>query len=261
MSRGSALQKQKQVPDLFTRGGGFISIMSDQSVDCVSRDCYFAIFEYNSARCRGWGEVTCDEGGEMKRSTVALIAVICLFVVGARTADDALPETPYYPLKVGNSWTYKSPQVSVTGKVARYEKVGNDLCARIESSIGDKVVTFEDVTVRSSGVYRCAFGDNRLNPPLLFLKLPPKKTQTWPIDTTIGDQKATGTFTGDIADEITVPAGTYKDVYVCTGQMEIGGVKCTFIYYFAKDVGMIKQSVEMPTQKIVVELEKFELAK
>ena len=55
-----------------------------------------------------------------------------------------------------------------------------------------------------------------------------------------------------------VPAGTYKDVYMTTGECDANGVKMSFTYYFAKDVGMIKQVTKLPGQVVTLELEKFE---
>jgi hypothetical protein len=42
--------------------------------------------------------------------------------------------------------------------------------------------------------------------------------------------------------------------------MDANGQKIGFTYYFARDVGMIKQTIKIQTQEVVIELEKFEPA-
>jgi len=59
-----------------------------------------------------------------------------------------------------------------------------------------------------------------------------------------------------------VPAGTYKDVITSgSDNLDANGQKISFKYYFAKDVGMIKQTIKIQTQEVVIELEKFDAGK
>jgi hypothetical protein len=197
----------------------------------------------------------------MKKYAYALVALSFLLLVVARAADDKPQETPYYPLKIGDTWIYKAGQVSVSSTITKYERVGDQMCARIESSTGGKVVATEDVAVKPDGVYRCASAENKVDPPLLFLKLPAAKDLTWSVNSTTAGQKISGTFTSGMEDKVTVASGTYENVYTCTGDCETSGIKINFKYFFAKDVGMIKQIIKLPTQEITLELEKFEPAK
>lgn len=197
----------------------------------------------------------------MKHSSYALLALTFVVVSVARAADDKPMETPYYPLKIGTAWNYKAGDIKVTAKVVKCEEIDNQLCARIESSAGGKVLAVEHVAVKEDGVYRYAYGNKKVEPPLLFLKLPPVKGQAWNVKSNTGTEKVSGTFTSGMIDEVAVPAGTFKDVYTCTGDCDANGVKVTFTYFFAKDVGMIKQTIKLAAQEITLELEKFEPGK
>ncbi len=62
--------------------------------------------------------------------------------------------------------------------------------------------------------------------------------------------------------EVKVPAGTYKAIPVAGQDIEANGVKITRLtYYFAENVGMVKQVIEIENNKIIIELERFEQAK
>ena len=197
----------------------------------------------------------------MKRISHALLALMFVAAAFARGADDKPKETPYYPLKLGTTWSYKAGDVTITSKVAKWEEMADQQCARIEASAGGKLAAVEHVAVKEDGVYRFAYGGVKADPPLMFLKLPPVKGKTWDAGTTIGTTKVTGTFTSDMVDEVVVPAGTFKNIYMCTADCESGGVKLTIKSFFAKDIGMIKQVIKSADQEVTVELEKFEPGK
>jgi hypothetical protein len=200
----------------------------------------------------------------MKYLSSALVALPLALALAtpARAADDKPMETPYYPLKVGNTWYYKIGDTKFTMKVAKYEEIEKQLCARVEMSVGDKVQAVEHVAVKDDGVYRFAFENKNAVPPVKFLKLPVKKDETWEVKSTIGAEKLAGTFKSGILDEVKVAAGAYKDVYTsASDNLDANGTKINFTYYFAKDVGMIKQTIKIAGQEVVIELEKFDAAK
>jgi hypothetical protein len=96
---------------------------------------------------------------------------------------------------------------------------------------------------------------------VLFFKLPPKKDQSWNVDSKAGGASIKGTFKDAGEEDVKVPAGSYKAVVVASQDLEANGVKMSITYYFAKDVGMVKQVVEIAGQKVIVELEKYEAGK
>jgi hypothetical protein len=194
-------------------------------------------------------------------SCVALAVFLLLARAAAGLAQDKMETTPYYPLAVGTSWEYKAGDSRYTLRVTKHEKVGDVLCARVEMIMKDKPVSFEHVGVTKEGVCRFSFEGKEAKPPVLFLKLPPKKDDTWKVDSKVGGESVKGTFKNTGEEDVKVPAGNYKAVVVASQDLEANGVKMSVTYYFAEKVGMVKQVVEVSGQKIVIELEKYEAPK
>jgi hypothetical protein len=181
---------------------------------------------------------------------------------------EALKQTPYYPLQVGNTWSYRIGDNRYTLKVAKFEKIGDINCARVEMLLGEenKVASVEHIGVTAEGVVRAAFDEKVAAPPVMFLKLPPSKDATWKVDSVIGKtdkspgEKVVGTFTmGE--EKITVGGVNYDVVTSSARDFEANGMKLSFTYYFAKDIGMVKQVIDIAGQKVTIELEKFEAGK
>jgi hypothetical protein len=205
-------------------------------------------------------------GGLIVKPLLRALFVCLLLAVSAveLAAQDRLKETPYYPLKVGTTWHYSAGDSKFTIRVVRHEKVGAVLCALLETKRADKVVGSEHLAVAADGVYRHDLmvmdktpAPQVLKPPMLVLKLPPKKGDSWKIDSK-GDGK---TFRGSFQvgeQEITVPAGAYKTFRVASQDLEVNALKPAITTYFAEGIGMVKQTIEMGDAKIEIELEKFE---
>jgi hypothetical protein len=172
----------------------------------------------------------------------------------------------YYPLKVGNTWFYKVGENHFSVKVTKFEKVGDINCARLEMFVEDKFQAVEHIAVTPEGVERVAFDNKKSEPPLVFLKVPVKKGEEWKVscvvgkvDTSPGD-KVSATFKEGEA-KIKVPAGEYDTVSVSSTDLDANGTKLKFTYYFAKDVGMVKQEIVMQSETVTVELLRFDPAK
>jgi hypothetical protein len=189
---------------------------------------------------------------------------LAFVVVGVLAAQEKLKETPYYPLQVGTAWHYRTGDSKFTVRVARHEKVGDTLCALLETSRNGKVVGSEHLAIADDGVYRHDLSEmgksllrRSLKPPLLILKLPPKKGNSWKVDSKGDGQTFRGSF--EVGEqEITVPAGTYKAFRVASQDLEINSLKPSITTFFAKGVGMVKQIIEVDDVKVEIELEKFE---
>jgi O-succinylbenzoate synthase len=209
-----------------------------------------------------------------------LLRVLFIFVpfsIGAAelAAQDKLKETPYYPLKVGTTWHYRAGDSKFTIRVVRHEKVGEVLCALLETKRDGKVVGSEHLAVTADGVYRydltyqragsrsdekksAAYVSGSFRPPMLILKLPPKKGDSWKVDSKSDGQNFRGSFQVG-AQEITVPAGVYKTFRVASQDLEVNALKPTITTFFAEGVGMVKQIISVGEAKIEIELEKLEL--
>jgi uncharacterized protein YdaL len=202
----------------------------------------------------------------VKKLLAFSIAVALLLAWTTRLFAEDKPgaETPYYPIKVGSVWTYKfsNSEQRLTMRIVRHDKVGDLMCAVIEASAGGQVQASEYVAVKADGVYRVKGSRGEaVMPPFPFLKLPPKKGETWTIMSKADKLDIKGKATiDDDAKEIQVPAGKYKAVVV-TNDLEVGNQRVSTTYYFASGVGMIKQIAKIQGMEMGFELEKYEEGK
>lgn len=210
---------------------------------------------------------------------ILLGCLLLLAVAVELAAQEKLKQTPYYPLQVGTTWHYRAGDRKITIRVARHEKAGDTFCAVLEATRDGKVVGTEYLAVTGDGVYRHmqtipqqqadpkdkSKADKPpvrhiLKPPMLVLKLPPKRGESWKIDSKSDNQTFRGGFqVGE--QEITVPAGTYKTFRVASQDLEIDSLKATITTYFAEGIGMVKQIIEVGDAKVEIELEKITLAR
>lgn len=207
---------------------------------------------------------------------VAFVCPLVLLLTALLPAQDKMKETPYYPLQVGTTWHYRSGESKFSVRVVKHEKVGETLCALLESTRDGKVVGSEHVAVTAGGVYRHDLTSmlpkreandkpkssevavkDALKPPLLVLKLPPKMGDRWKIDSKSDGKVFRGGYKVD-EEEVKVPAGTYKTFRVASDDLEVNSLKPKITTFFAEGVGMVKQIIEVGDAKATIELEKFE---
>jgi hypothetical protein len=224
---------------------------------------------------------------------LALVGLACWCATAAAqvTKSDA---TPYFPLKIGNKWAYKAGDQAVLIHVdkidnlditRRFDKmgkpeVGTVAAFRLEISSGaaqdllrpdpDKtgksfrqltehvlVVSNPDAKSEDQGIFRVTGAGKDVVPPLRFFKLPPRDGDTWECNSTSDGMPVKGTFTCKQAKSVTVPAGTYQDVYESNGQLSIGTKKMDTTYWFAASVGIVKQHVKIGDYEVTLELKEF----
>ena len=192
-------------------------------------------------------------------SSFAVLAFLA--VGGLAPAQDAPITTPYFPLEVGSKWFYKCGENRFRLEVVKFEKVGTTNCARVELFVNNKSEAAEHIAVGKDGVMRFTFDGKKAEPPIPFLKLPVKDKDKWKVESKVDGLPLKGGFEAGTEDKVKVPAGTYKTATVTGTDLEANGVKLTLKYYFAENVGMVKQVIDIAGQKIVIELEKYEPAK
>jgi len=198
---------------------------------------------------------------------LALSPLLLLCGGAVRSADEKMLTSAYFPMEVGTTWHYRVGEARFKVKVTKHEKIGGVMAARLETfGDKDKLISSEHVAVTSDSdgqkIVRVASQNKPLTPPVAFLKLPPKKDLSWKIDSKIEGQVIRGVFKIRATDEpVTVSAGKYKTVVVEGQDLEVIGNKLSLSYQFTEKVGMVKQTMDLAGQKIVVELEKFEPAK
>jgi hypothetical protein len=201
----------------------------------------------------------------MNRIGLLTSLLVCALVVGSARAEDKLVGSPYCPLEVGTTWTYSvvdtpdAPKLIL--KVTSHEKVGDLLCARLETSVNGNMVAYEHITMTKEGVCRVGLGTLKAEPPILLLKLPPREGDTWTFDGKVGTEifKGSGKVS---AEAVTVPAGKYT-TFLSKLEAQAGDQKIVMSNYFARGVGIVRMNIEFPDagKTVVVVLEKFEAGK
>lgn len=188
------------------------------------------------------------------------ICVVALFISALSIAAEE-QANPLYPLKVGNTWTYKVSGGSIQVKVEKKEKFADKDCYKLETSAQGKVSATEHVVAETDGVYRTGVNGLKPDAPIKFLANPPTKDFKWTVNTKVQGQEVSGEF--KISEEdVTVAAGMYKGATVVSGpSFKIAGMDTSIKMWFAKDVGLVKLEFKLGGQDASLELEKFEPGK
>lgn len=178
----------------------------------------------------------------------------------------------YYPLAVGNVWTYQVGDHHVHVRVARTETVEIKVqkpdaekklkeqiikvqAFHLESKSDDRVMT-ETVAILDDGVYRLAAAGKNLVPPLCILKLPPQAS--WQVQSMTDDMPVQGTFSAK-EEEIEVPAfkGKVRALKTYSDDFQIGKHKMKVAYWFVQKVGLVQQHTHVGAFEVLMKLEKI----
>lgn len=196
---------------------------------------------------------------------VLWLGVLSSVVLLASSGNEARAQKgeDYYPLKVGSTWTYKltvnGMALAMNTKIAKTEKVDGKELSVLEAEVNGKVAATERLEKTAKGVLRYSTNGVEAMPPFLLLKYPAKAGDKWSGDFTAGGKKAK--FSSETSEEtITVAAGKFKTLRVAIRLEESGQVVNT-TYWFAPNVGYVKQTVDAGGLNIVMELEKYTIAK
>ncbi len=172
---------------------------------------------------------------------------------------------PFYPLKVGNQWTYRSGNERVVIRVdkevlLKAPKDENVTGFLLRETSGPREVT-EEVAVLADGVYRFRSAGKAIKPPLRFFKFPLEKGDSWKIDSKTEDGKVLrGTFVaGTDTVELTLGGKAQKvaAVTITCKDFQIGDERMSITYWFARDLGMVKQQVHSGKHDGTLELIDF----
>jgi len=198
------------------------------------------------------------------RFATFILAGVLLAVALGRAQEIS---SPYYPLKVGSKWHYRvGEDQKLLVQVAKAEEfkivrsLGKDKAKEekvagftLEMVSGGRPALKEQVAILPDGVYRFSYAGKEVTPPLCILKLPPKKGDTWQVDSMIGDVKAKGTFRSGEAE-----IGKLKCITSVLQYGETDSRKIVLEYYFAPGLGIVKQHVRVGNIESTMELEKYE---
>jgi hypothetical protein len=199
----------------------------------------------------------------MRTFRPALLLALLLAVPAAGQESPMMTKSEYFPLEKGYSWTYKSSAgMEITIRVKALEEFGEGKnkvpVAHLETSVDGRTVATERVTVKDDGVYRVAVADNPVEPPLLFLKLPPEKGKEWKVESSIASDKVKGTFKAGEA-KVKVPERNNEEVETVTStsaDLTANGQKISITYHFAKGIGIVKQTANLGGVEVTLNLVK-----
>jgi hypothetical protein len=189
-----------------------------------------------------------------------------LFLLATAFADgqDKDGKTPnYFPLQVGNQWNFKvtvgENSNTAVSRIAKIETIDKQPMALLEASVNGNVVAKEHLMQTDQGIFRYRNNNTEISPPICLLKYPVKDKAKWSDDIKVGNDK--GKYFCETKEEaVETPAGKFKAVRVSI-RLESKGQNINTVYWFAKDVGIVKQTVDAKDLSILMELEKFEPAK
>ncbi|MBX3444145.1 MAG: hypothetical protein KF774_17210 [Planctomyces sp.] len=188
----------------------------------------------------------------------ALLALTTLAHSRLPAADPAEAPNPLdacevYPLGVGREWTFQSGPAELHERVTKHELIGEELCARVETTLNNRIVSYEHIAVRDDGVYRVAIAGKPIEPPLRFIMLPARAGDTWKVDSQIVGQSVRGEFKTDV--QTVKIGGEEVSALVVDGRnFRAGDNEIAFKYFFVPQVGKAKQIVETNGQTVTLEL-------
>jgi hypothetical protein len=183
---------------------------------------------------------------------------------GERAAIGQDKSPDYFPLKAGTKWVFQVDQggkkLKFSNQIAKVESTDGKSLALLETTVNGEVTETVHLAATDKGIFRHRINGIELTPPVCFLKYPLKKDDTWETESTIGNEPLK--IKGKVfdAEDVTVPAGKYKAFRVEL-ETSAAGMRATTTFWFAPDVGVVKQSAENGGKTITAELEKFEAVK
>lgn len=201
---------------------------------------------------------------------VVALSLGAVAVASAQDKDKAKEPahtSPFFPLKLGTVWNYRAGEAMFAYRVGRFEDVNKVPTARLEMLINNQVVSAENIGVTKDGVYRFKWaqpgkGAKEAKPPIRILPLELKDGAEWSAGETVGDEKVEGKFVLSGVKErqkVKIGAKEYDTIVVTSKDLKVNGVKVGLKYYFAENIGMVKQELEVAGNKVTFELERLEL--
>jgi len=183
-----------------------------------------------------------------------------LFTFLAMPAQAADADALFFPMKIGTQWTYRvagqEDRMIVTA--VKEEKVGAQACVRFERKLSQIVISVEQVAILEDGCYRLKSQGSAIEPAICFLKASAKKGDTWKQEIKIGDAMAATHYELDVED-VVVPAGMYSGALVVRAVTSDKGATTKATAWYAKGIGMVKQTIEIAGAQTTLELEKVEI--
>lgn len=195
------------------------------------------------------------------RSHAQIVSVLAvLFLAGGRISGQDKKAPNYYPLELGNQWTFHVEAGGNTAKavarVAKIEKINGVSLAFLEASVNGKVVANEDLRQTADGIFRYRNNRQDITPPVCLLKYPARSGEKWSGDLTVGTDK--GKYHAEAIEEaIEVKAGKFKAMRVTLKVESPREGTVTTSYWWVPNIGFVRQTVDTPRLNVIMELETF----
>jgi hypothetical protein len=201
----------------------------------------------------------------MKRATGLILGVMIGVAAAAQEPATDKEKTPdYYPLSLGMKWIYAvtndGQKSKLTSQVARFDTIDGKKLAVVETVIEGTVTGTAHIAATDKGVFCHRMNGIELSPPICILKYPFKKDDTWEVETTVSTEKMTVKGKAVDTEEVTVPAGKYKALKADIDRT-IPGMQVSATFWFAPDVGVVKQTMTGAGKETTLVLEKFDTGK
>ena len=173
----------------------------------------------------------------------------------------------YYPLDVGNQWTYKvkvgEKSAILVSTITKVETVNGLSLALLEGELNGERKTTEHLRQTEAGVFRYRNNGADLDPPACLVQYPVKSGAKWQGQFKISAEPVMY-FCEAKEESVVVPAGKFKAIRIAM-HLESKDRKSTTTYWFVKDLGIVKQTVKQTVEdgglSAMMELEKFERVK
>lgn len=181
----------------------------------------------------------------------SLLSFVCVVLTCSSVAAQPLQPMgmgSFYPAKKGAVWTYQRGKDKVTVRVKEVTKMDKDEVVELETSINDTPQATEHLLVKADSVSRLKVAGKEAKPPMTVLKLPPKKGDTWKVDSKL-ETKGTD---GKVKTESVVGAFAVEDVKeemmnmnkvkvaIVKSDLRVNGQPMTMEFHYAEGIGMIK---------------------
>jgi len=168
----------------------------------------------------------------------------------------------YYPLQVGATWQFdmkvQGNSIKMTNRVAKLENIDGVPLYRVETAIHGQTSATEHLSQTEQGLFRNRFNGIELTPPLPLLKNPVELGESWKTKVEMGDQTVEiSCAVADAEEKISVPAGEYHAVKL-TVETKVDGAQILSDYWFAADIGIVKQYLDIGGQIIEIELREYQ---
>lgn len=199
---------------------------------------------------------------------LVLLAALTVFADDLRRPLTAAPvqeekKPNMFPFAKGSQWefdlTISGMTLSITQEMTDVSKKGDQTHATLTTKVNGQDIT-EEMSSDDKGIYRHSMNNMKLDKPILTFKYP-VQPQKWTDTFKIQGMEVEAKMEMKAAEDVTVPAGTYKKVVPVVISMTVQGQEVVATNYYADGVGIIKQDADFAGTKISSQLKRYTAGK